>query len=388
MNSFIDDRRHIPGLDIVRFWAACSVALFHLAFWSWTSHRDIPYRASAGSVHFAALKPYTWFGWAGVETFFVISGVVICASASHATPYQFLRGRIGRLYPAVWICASVTAFVVLALGLSSPTELAADYLRSVLIFSKGPWVDTVYKTLIVEGVLYAIVLGLLIRGWFRHTETVAVLLGIYSLAFWTFSLFVFPIVRSGIMLYFSKNAVFFALGMMIWVTRQQGLSPLRLAVLGMFTCGGALEVQLVALDMAAFVPNLHEVDAALVWLASVAAIMVSVFLNEKVSAILKPGTQVIKTLGLVTYPLYLIHDVVGSAVLRTSHMVGQTTALGLALLVSFAAAYAVVRLEPGLRRPLLSGLDALAKALERSVVTAQQAWTLIVGGACDRETGR
>jgi peptidoglycan/LPS O-acetylase OafA/YrhL len=343
-----------------------------MAFWSWAAPGDLPFNAAAGSVRFEALESFTWFGWSGVETFFVLSGFVICASASEATPYGFLRGRIGRLYPAVWICATITGAVSLALHLVPPQELAGDYLRSLAIFSKGPWVDRVYKTLIPEGVFYAIIFFLLSARWFRPTERVAVLLGAYGLLFWAFKI-VYP-VGPGVFSYFSCYAIFFALGMMIWVIKQSGASRFRAGAIGVLCIAGAAEVHMVALTrLAPFVAHAHLGVAAFVWLGSVVAIMVSVFCNDRITARLGRAAPVLRTIGLMTYPLYLIHDVAGSAILRTSVLVGQNAALVLALAGSLGAAYAVVRIEPLLRRPILSGLDTLAGRCRKFFGLAWQA---------------
>src|SRR5712675_1260110 len=74
----------------------------------------------AADVQFPNAAPYTWFGWVGVEIFFVISGFVIANSASKSSATEFLVGRALRLYPAVWVCATATLLVLVLFG-SGPT---------------------------------------------------------------------------------------------------------------------------------------------------------------------------------------------------------------------------------------------------------------------------
>jgi peptidoglycan/LPS O-acetylase OafA/YrhL len=74
------ERKYIGGLDIVRFYAAALVLMFHFTFVSW----DSPYGPNFG-IDYAPHYPELQFfksGWVGVEIFFVISGFVIAQSAN------------------------------------------------------------------------------------------------------------------------------------------------------------------------------------------------------------------------------------------------------------------------------------------------------------------
>src|SRR6201987_2791882 len=109
-------------------------------FWSWAW----PAMGVAGlepcvaaDVLFPAAAPFTWFGWVGVEIFFVISGFVIANSASKSSPTEFLLGRALRLYPAVWVCATATLIVLVLFGRGSPSEFILPYIHAMLLVPKG-----------------------------------------------------------------------------------------------------------------------------------------------------------------------------------------------------------------------------------------------------------
>src|SRR5437868_3352741 len=101
-------QRSFLGLDLVRFAAALAVAFFHLSFWWWLPGTDPV--APIGPV---LSEPFRW-GWVGVPIFFVLSGFVITLSADGKTARQFVIGRALRLYPAVWICATLTLLIARA----------------------------------------------------------------------------------------------------------------------------------------------------------------------------------------------------------------------------------------------------------------------------------
>jgi peptidoglycan/LPS O-acetylase OafA/YrhL len=144
-------RDYYYGIDLIRFAAALMVSFFHIGFSCWASPTSGGAAMLRDAYALPELADVTWFGWVGVEIFFVISGFVIASSAEGATPLSFIRSRVLRLYPAVWICATATALLLLAVGLlSSPKR----YLASMLLVPTGPWIDGQYWTLGVEIVFY------------------------------------------------------------------------------------------------------------------------------------------------------------------------------------------------------------------------------------------
>src|SRR6516225_4175235 len=125
-------------------------------FWSWAwVSIGVPgfERYVAADVLYPSAAPFTWFGWVGVEIFFVISGFVIANSASKSSPAEFLLGRALRLYPAVWVGSTLTFIVLLLFARGSASEFIVPYLRAMLLFPKGiggQWIDCIYWTLTAE----------------------------------------------------------------------------------------------------------------------------------------------------------------------------------------------------------------------------------------------
>ena len=153
---------HFPLLDPLRFAAAVGVAIFHQMFWSWAwvtvGHPGFE-RIVAAEVHYPNAAPFTWFGWVGVEIFFVISGCVIANSASRSSPTQFLLGRALRLYPAVWFCATATLLVLLFFGREPISGLITPYIHAMTLVPEGVTkqsLDVVYWTLAAEMAFYVL----------------------------------------------------------------------------------------------------------------------------------------------------------------------------------------------------------------------------------------
>lgn len=67
------------------------------------------------------------YGWLGVHLFFLISGFVICMSTWGRTLGQFFTSRVTRLFPAYWFAVVVTAAVAIMLpGLTRSTPAGSD----------------------------------------------------------------------------------------------------------------------------------------------------------------------------------------------------------------------------------------------------------------------
>eukprot|EP01037_Dinobryon_pediforme_P024921 gene24921-26890_t len=104
--------RAIIALDLLRFASALLVVAFHYG----AAFALAPSPAARAMLHglpvSAALAGESWFGWVGVELFFMMSGFVIALSAEGTSGPAFVRRRALRLLPAAWICASATLLVL------------------------------------------------------------------------------------------------------------------------------------------------------------------------------------------------------------------------------------------------------------------------------------
>ena len=134
--------REIASLDVMRLAAAQAVMFYHLVFMSWAEEGSRGIRAVVGTpVVFADAVVWASLGWIGVQIFFVISGFVILMSAQDKSASDFLIGRVTRIVPALWFFTVLSGLVMLASGVLSVAEITPRFLRSMVLFPVGPWVD-------------------------------------------------------------------------------------------------------------------------------------------------------------------------------------------------------------------------------------------------------
>jgi len=374
-------RAHVYPLDLVRFFAALSVVSFHLGYYGWASSASTVGTMWAGATAFPELLPMTWFGWIGVQIFFVISGFVIANSANGVSPIAFAKSRVLRLFPAVWLCAPVTLAAWLISGSETTKHLAGEFLRSVTLWIFGPWIDGVYWSLAVELIFYAVIFVLLLSGQFARLRLAAWGLLTLSVLYFTASLLL-PNTMShfGAPWWFVYNhadvlqlryGCYFALGIWFWLSSARAMKPLDW--LGIAIAVGVCATEIVAAASSFLPTHMREwtpiwwLAPEVIWLSAALLIFVVSRDPERFMPQAPAAREWFKHVGQMTYPLYLTHSVCGAFIVRNLVHAGANRWLALAAAVIFALcfAYFIARLgEPAVRK-LLRGLWEKVEAAVR-----------------------
>ena len=342
------------------------VMCFHLCAGTWAFKKIVEGRAA-----FPELFAETWFGWLGVEIFFIISGFVIAYSAEGSTAFKFFRSRVLRLYPGAWICATITAMTAAALGLETHGHLLHEWAASVTLFPLRPWIDPVYWTLGVEISFYSLVFFLLAFKRFQCIEGLVLFLGCASSAYWILGASLAPdwlhqhLWGRKLELSLIPYGCFFGVGGLTYVIAREGLSLVRVLAMVLFIAGGLIEVSYKTVDVnTIFNSNQSPLVPQLVYVFAVACVFASMRSGASGSNRI---ARFIRMLGLATYPLYLFHQIVGAAIMKAVLIGGGSkyVALGSAILSCLAASVLIANfIEPPVRalvRRLLFWLTDLFK---------------------------
>ncbi len=361
------------------------VVVYHLAFCSWTSKLSPAGLMAADFSVFSPLEALSSFGWIGVQIFFVISGFVIAMTAERASAASFLKSRVLRLAPGVWICATIGVAALAIAGVPS-AMLEKQFLNSALFAPFGPWAAGAYWTLFIEIIFYSLILALLAFDRFRQIELVTVLLGLFSTSFWIAYValnlgpgnIVFDIVskfarhRFGEILMLQYGS-FFALGTMLWLTLTKNVTRTRIAFIVLFTATCVVEIVDKSEATATYLNRglTAETWAAPLsaWLIAMTILILSVKYNERMHDAVGSRAPFVRRLGLSTYPLYLIHDPVGAVALGLLLRASAPPYLALALVLGLLVTLSIMldRPEQWLRRATRS---AFAKLKDPAVKAA------------------
>ena len=342
-HNFNQAKSHVVLLDFVRFLAGLSVMVYHLCYWR---NGQIP-------TNVLDSNNFWWFGRVGVQIFFVLSGYVIAFSAHNSTPLSFLKSRFLRLMPTIWICASITLVAKLLLGDKLPDlDLLYSYISTLFIYPMGIHIDVVYWTLIVECIFYLLVFLVLRFSTFSKLIPIMIFIGVISSLYNVSVILINLNFLSELLPKFSlllnklhhmrtsrflllEHGVYFSLGVLLWHLTQkpknersiQGISII-FAIVGSLTVLSASNEYI--LDKHAV--GVFEMSPLIVFLTG----FILICFAEKLGHIrfLNGASMKIalRFLGLITFPLYLLHNDAGLLVL--SYLSGFMPSL-VALLLTF-----------------------------------------------------
>ncbi|MEV5017295.1 acyltransferase family protein [Streptomyces sp. NPDC053780] len=354
-------KNRLAALDGLRFLAALAVVLFHFV------------GQTPGAMEFVWGRPvdtlfpdahrYFAFGRLGVDLFFLISGFVICMSAWGRTPRDFFISRVTRLYPMYWVAIVVSAAVIYLFdtpfGHPNPRVLFANFtmLQTPLGVDN---LDSVYWTLWPELCFY---LTFAVVVWKGLTyQRVVIFCGL-----WTVAAVLAP--SAGIplltLLVNPTSAPFFIAGMAFYLMYRYRPTPLLWGIVAMSW--------LLALHFL-LAPhggrnNWETWSPWRGWL-----ILATTVFFLLIAAIALGWTTWIRgrwltVAGTLTFPLYLLHDVLGVTVVH--HFSGRVdpwalvgmTAGGLIVLSYFVQRFVERPIAVAMRRRLSSaefGLKAPA----------------------------
>jgi peptidoglycan/LPS O-acetylase OafA/YrhL len=301
-------RPRLYAIDGIRLVAALMVALHHYAG---TKRVDQPGNAIWGRP-VSDIMPTVFrvasFGWIGVEIFFVISGFVICMSCWGRAPKDFFVSRVIRLYPAYWVAIAFTATVLILLPGVWQQPQGRDVLLNLTMLQSGSGVDNVdlaYWTLWSELRFYLLFMVVVAMGLtYRRV--------IVFCCVWGAAAMLAPVSKFPLLMLAAdpSGAWYFIAGLALYLMHRFGQDLLLWGILAMAWLMGQRELgQRVAYEGVSS------------WRGSV--LIFTVFLLVMVAVALGFTDRIrwkwLVTAGCLTYPLYLMHYLAGTALISRLH---------------------------------------------------------------------
>jgi peptidoglycan/LPS O-acetylase OafA/YrhL len=297
----------LTSLDLLRFFAALSVVFYHLTY------------SIDGQVLFPSLDPITRYGYLGVDLFFIISGFVILWSAQGKTPGEFVVSRFSRLYPLFWLAILITVIVLRLFGVEFGIVQLLKNATMLAGYLNASYIDGVYWTLQVELKFYFIIFLLLLIRRVERAEYWAY--GWLCLALLNRFLGLIP---GGLIL--APYSSYFIAGMVLFQIWKSGLTHIRLIA---FVVAFGLSALHVAEQVHDFVTGDVRPWIPVVLITIVHAVLFLIATRR----IILNASSLWTWLGAATYPLYLLHNRIGTALF--SAVLGESNVA--ALLITLLA---------------------------------------------------
>lgn len=325
-------------IDLLRGLACLAVVMFHFLYRGqldgWVSG-EVPAWLAWVSAH----------GYLGVHLFFMISGYVIFMSAQGATPRAFVASRVARLYPAYWVAALLTAGTAWLLAsptfsVSWQTLLGNLTMLTHLIWvgQEPPYVDGAYWSLAIEFQFYLIMLGLIVANRLARIERfMAGWLLLSSLDFLR------PVYLAELLLVVEWAPLFCA-GMLFYRIRERGLE--RQTYMMLWWCHFLVVARATA-------PQALRAGEGAPGEWSVALLLTAFFVIFWLVASRRwtmRASALTAWAGLLTYPVYLLHQNIGYMLLEWLRPLESSLLLRL-LPVMALIVVASILLNRGVERP-------------------------------------
>jgi peptidoglycan/LPS O-acetylase OafA/YrhL len=298
--SQMDTKNRFHLLDLLRLVAAFGVVFYHYCIY-------------LDKQELGGLVKLCDFGYLGVNFFFMLSGFVIMASAENRSALRFALSRAQRLYPAFIACLLITLGVVwLAKGYLIPANqllwnatLLNDYLRI-------PNIDGVYWTLQAElkfyGCIFLLSLLRILPLWR------------YWLTAWLGLAIVFHFTRQPFFMGWFINpeySFYFIGGVCAYLLYKLPGNRLLQAILAVSLAFAVIKAGRQTQEFMTQVSSADRMVAQIL----VAVFFVFFYLLSLGKLNLRKVPWWWVYLGALSYPLYLIHNRAGKAVIE--HFRGQ-----------------------------------------------------------------
>lgn len=284
----IDNRFYI--LDPLRFIAAYSVLLYHYSIY---------------------LKDHEFFtevfkyGYLGVNFFFLLSGFVIMVSAHGKSEFQFAYSRALRIYPTFILCLLFTISITYLMS-DTRYSLSEIFLNATILndYLNIPNIDGVYWTLQAELKFYGCVFLLLVSGIFHQWKWwVGIWLGLAIVyAFCKQPFFLGWFINPEYSFYFIGGVCAYQ----IYVDRESIVARVFFVIALVFSGFKSMQQTGDFLKTVTATEMIVALLCNIVFFAFFYLLACGFFKIKKRSYFI--------TLGMISYPLYLIHNKAGKQI--------------------------------------------------------------------------
>lgn len=351
-------KKRVYQIDLFRFFAAFFVVVFHYTFAAFNAKEKTLF------IDYQGFEFFSKYGYLGVDLFFMISGFVIILSTRDNSVIKFIKSRIIRLYPAYWISVIITFLFIYFFGGSIFKATVDQFLANLTMlhrFFRVQDIDGVYWSLFVELKFYFIVVVYLLL---RRNNKITLDKFIFSFlvlsilpVFIDFSSFVIlKIINSVFILKFSS---YFIAGMLLYRIYTEGIKAKY--IIGVLFC---LALSLYyAINRITYLESYYSSNFSYIIISGIVFTFYLLMYLVSVNKLNFLNKKFFLKLGILTYSLYLVHQVVGIIMLNSlKDYMDKNLLLLLIIILMFLVSYLInLLVEKPLSKKMKLKLDIIIK---------------------------
>lgn len=346
-------KNRVNEIDLLRFLAALSVVLYHYSFRG--------YAANGMSIMpYPLLAPLAKYGSLGVELFFMISGFVILMTAADGSLKNFIISRIVRLYPAFWACCTITFMAIVLMDDPRFSASMGQYLVNMTLLSKFfkvPSIDGVYWSLFVEIRFYALVAFILLIKMIRQAQLFLIFWLLLSVV-----LVVIPVDKLRYIFIVDYSAYFIA-GSTFFLVWSRGLSLQRCFIIISSWCLAIYQSSKYSIG---FEKQFNTIlDCYMVYGVITMFFVIMFLISMRRTGFIGRNRWVL--VGVLTYPLYLLHQNIGFMIFNFAYpAINNHILLWGTIVLMLVVSYSVnMFVERRFSLPMKSTLNRLFNSIHR-----------------------
>lgn len=291
-------------IDFFRFIAALAIMLVHYLFRGYKAD-------NLSQISFAELGDWMKYFFVFIDLFFIISGFVIALSIRGKTLKDYFKSRVVRIFSVYWICVLITSLVILFFGAPRFKVTLLQFFANLTLMHElmgFESIDGVYWTMIVEVKFYILSIVYLVILRFKKVSVTfcAYLWLLFSVLYLFFNDFIlFKI--ADVFLIFVWAPAFIAGMLMADIYKKKSISLLNGVAL--LVCAGlSMFHRLNYMKIAMVHYNTDGSELLVLALVFTMYLLVFLVVQGKLKFLNKPYFIY---LGILTYPLYLLHQNIG-----------------------------------------------------------------------------
>lgn len=331
-------------IDLFRFLAAMAVVCYHFLYRGFKA-------GNMTLLRFDEIGSYFKYGYLGVDLFFIISGFVIAFSIKHLSLPRFLKSRFQRLYPVYWLCLILTTVVTYYFGAPRYTVTGGQFLANITMIQTllgFDHIDGAYWSLYVEMKFYLLIALFLMVNYVRKISLdsmVCMWLLISSLRFVIGGTSVYTALHHFFILDWSS---YFIAGILFYRIFSRGPKTVYFLLLAyclflsVYTSVGRINW---------LQRTFHEEFSSYV----IGGTIIGFYMLMTLVALRKMesinNSKMVK-IGMLTYPLYLLHQHIGFVVFNHLYpYINKYVLVGTVTLLLIGIAYMISdKIEPSVLR--------------------------------------